>query len=260
MASPFMPEFFSARGLAPQWLGIVLAAGTAIRLLSGAFAGPIGDRLQALRLVLIGCLAVAGVATLGYVPARGFWPLLALNLVQAAALGPVTMLADGLALDAATRPRPPSRGFEYGVVRGAGSAAFVAGTLLSGQAVGGFGLNAIIWGEAVLLGFAVFWARLVPEPGGPIGTPDGLASAPRAGIAGVIALLRLPAFRRLMIVAMLVLGSHAMHDGFAVIRWTAAGIGPVASSLLWSESVVGEVVVFFAIGPLAVAKLGLPAQ
>ena len=55
---------------------------------------------------------------------------------------------------------------------------------------------------------------------------------------------------------MLVLGSHAMHDGFAVIRWDAAGIGPVTTSLLWSESVVGEVVVFLTIGPVAVAKLG----
>jgi MFS transporter, PPP family, 3-phenylpropionic acid transporter len=256
MASPFMPEFFAARGLEPQWVGIVLAGGTAMRLVSGGVAGPIGDRLRALRLVLILCLAVAGLATLGYLPAGGFWLLFTLSLTQAAALGPVTMLADALALDAAARPRPPSRGFEYGVVRGAGSAAFVAGTLLSGQAVPVFGLNAIIWGEAVLLGVAALWARLVPEPAAPAGASDGSAGPPRAGIAGVIALLRLPAFRSLMIVAMLVLGSHAMHDGFAVIRWTAAGIGPVATSLLWSESVVGEVVVFFAVGPVAVARLG----
>ena len=98
MASPFMPEFLAARGLEPQWLGIVLAGGTAVRLVSGGVAGPIGDRLRALRLVLILCLALAGLATLGYLPARGFWPLFALNLMQAAVLGPVTLLADALAL------------------------------------------------------------------------------------------------------------------------------------------------------------------
>ena len=35
-------------------------------------------------------------------------------------------------------------------------------------------------------------------------------------------LLRLPRFRYLVLVA-LILGSHAMHDAFAVIRWSAQG-------------------------------------
>ena len=38
-----------------------------------------------------------------------------------------------------------------------------------------------------------------------------------------------------------------MHDAFAVIRWSAAGISPVTASLLWSESVAAEVLVFFVI-------------
>ena len=106
MASPFMPAFLAGRGLEPQQLGVVLAAGTALRLISAAAAGPSGDRLQALRAVLILCLVVAALATLAYLPARGFQALLALNLMQAAALGPVTILADALALDAAARAAP----------------------------------------------------------------------------------------------------------------------------------------------------------
>jgi MFS transporter, PPP family, 3-phenylpropionic acid transporter len=46
-----------------------------------------------------------------------------------------------------------------------------------------------------------------------------------------------------------------MHDAFAVIRWSAAGISPVTISLLWSESVAAEVVVFFVIGPALVIRL-----
>jgi PPP family 3-phenylpropionic acid transporter len=56
-------------------------------------------------------------------------------------------------------------------------------------------------------------------------------------------------------VAALVLGSHAMHDAFAVIRWSAAGISPATASLLWSESVAAEVLVFFVIGPALVTRL-----
>jgi MFS transporter, PPP family, 3-phenylpropionic acid transporter len=59
-----------------------------------------------------------------------------------------------------------------------------------------------------------------------------------------------------VLVAALILGSHAMHDSFAVIRWGAAGIGPGAAGLLWSQSVAAEVVVFFIIGRPLLDRLG----
>jgi PPP family 3-phenylpropionic acid transporter len=85
------------------------------------------------------------------------------------------------------------------------------------------------------------------------------ASATGAGKTdgpGLLALLRMPQFRRVMLVSALVLGSHAMHDAFAVIRWSAAGVTPALASVLWSESVAAEVVVFFVIGPALVNRLG----
>jgi PPP family 3-phenylpropionic acid transporter len=59
-----------------------------------------------------------------------------------------------------------------------------------------------------------------------------------------------------MLVSALVLGSHAMHDAFAVIRWSAAGVTPGMAGVLWSESVAAEVLVFFLIGPPLLARLG----
>jgi hypothetical protein len=59
----------------------------------------------------------------------------------------------------------------------------------------------------------------------------------------------MPLFRRVMLISALVLGSHAMHHTFAVLRWSAAGVSPAMASALWSESVAAEVVVFFLIGP-----------
>jgi PPP family 3-phenylpropionic acid transporter len=73
--------------------------------------------------------------------------------------------------------------------------------------------------------------------------------------AGVVALLRLPVFRRVVLVAALILGSHAMHDTFSVIRWRAAGVSPQAISVLWSLSVAAEVVVFFVLGPWLLRRL-----
>jgi MFS transporter, PPP family, 3-phenylpropionic acid transporter len=251
VASPFLPGFVSARGLPPEQLGLVLGAGTAVRLLTAPLAGRIGDLIQALRLVLVVCTALAASVTLGYLAAHGFWILLGVTLLHAASLAPITILADALALGSASPP-PSSghRGFEYGWVRGTGSAAFIVGTLLSGQAVSAFGLDLIVWLQALLLGAAAFAAIGVPEL-----IHKRTAHAVRAPAGGVLILLRLPLFRNLVLVAALILGSHAMLDAFAVIRWTATGISPTTASLLWSESVAAEVLVLFVIGPAVVRRL-----
>ena len=251
VASPFLPSFLSARGLPPEQLGLVLGAGTAVRLLTAPLAGRIGDLIQALRVVLVICTALAAAATLGYLPAHEIWILLGVGLLHAASLAPITILADALALGSATPPAHSARrGFEYGWVRGTGSAAFIIGTLLSGQAVSAFGLDIIIWLQALLLGMAACAGILVPEL-----IHHRTADVVRSPAGGVRVLLRIAQFRNLVIVAAMILGSHAMHDAFAVIRWSAAGIGPATASLLWSESVAAEVFVFFVVGPALVKRL-----
>jgi PPP family 3-phenylpropionic acid transporter len=241
VASPFLPAFVNQRGVTPDELGMVLAAGTAIRLVAAPAAGRVGDRLHALRIVLVVCIAAAAAATLGYLSARGLWAFLLLTLLHAAFLAPMTVLADALALGSSRHER-----FEYGWVRGTGSAAFIAGTLVSGQLVGGFGLVAIIWSQALLLALAGLAATRVPEL--------ALKTRPESG-GRVADLLRVPLFGFLLLAAALILGSHAMHDAFAVIRWSAAGLTPASASALWSLAVVAEVVVFFVIGPALITRL-----
>jgi PPP family 3-phenylpropionic acid transporter len=53
----------------------------------------------------------------------------------------------------------PARGFHYGWLRGAGSAAFILGTLLSGQAIARFGIAAVVWLNAGLLGATALVGR-----------------------------------------------------------------------------------------------------
>jgi hypothetical protein len=48
-----------------------------------------------------------------------------------------------------------------------------------------------------------------------------------------------------------------MQDAFAVIRWSGAGLAPSAISLLWSEAVAAEVIVFFLIGPGLLRRMGV---
>jgi PPP family 3-phenylpropionic acid transporter len=74
-------------------------------------------------------------AALGYLSAPGFWALLAVSLLHALALAPTTNLADALAVVASRR-----EGFEYGWARGAGSAAFIVGSIAGGFAIERSGL------------------------------------------------------------------------------------------------------------------------
>jgi PPP family 3-phenylpropionic acid transporter len=248
VSSPFLPAFFAARGLTPVQIGMLFAAGTAARLVSGPLVGRIADRARALRIVLAACAAVAVVAALVMLPAHGFARLFAISLFHAAALAPITTLADALALSAAAPPASGS-GFEYGWVRGTGSATFIAGTLVSGQVVGAWGLGAILVLHGALLGAAAAAGLLVPE------ARRAVASDERASPASAVSLLRMAPFRRVMLISALVLGSHAMHDAFAVIRWSSAGVTPAVASVLWSEAVAAEVVVFFLVGPWLVERL-----
>jgi hypothetical protein len=71
-----------------------------------------------------------------------------------------------------------------------------------------------------------------------------------------LVLVRQPVFVRMMLAGALVLGSHAMHDAFAIIRWRDAGVSAAVSNVLWSESVGAEVLVFVLLGPWLLILLG----
>ena len=160
-ASPFLPAFLAGRGLGPEELGLVLGGATAsatgmragCRAYSGSSAG-LSSRTCRLR--HFGRKRRARVPRSPRVlDGDGH------HLVQAAALAPLVPLADALSL-AHARPRQSRAGFEYGWVRGVGSAAFVAGTLLAGHAAEWYGLSSIMWLSATALLAIPFAATFVP--------------------------------------------------------------------------------------------------
>ena len=247
VASPFLPGLLQENGLSPGQLGTVLAAGTAVRLMSGPLGGQIADRTGRAPLVLTGFAAASAAVALAYGPARGMAALLLVSVAHASVLAPLTPVADALALGSAEQT-----GFRYGWVRGAGSAAFIAGTLLSGRLVDSMGLGVIIWLNAALLAGSAGLGWLLPNRmAGAKETVPGKGAG-----SGAWTLLGIPTFVRLMVVAALIGGSHALHDGFEVIRWRSAGLSASQSSILWALSVAAEMLVFLVIGPRLLAALG----
>ena len=245
VASPFWPRILEARGLTPEELGLLLGCGTLMRLLSGPLVGRFADATSSLPSVLAACMMLAAAFAICLLLPRGFALLTLIYLLQAAALAPLTSLSDAIALRSA-----PLLGFQYGWLRGTGSGVFVLGTLASGWAIGNSELDIVVWFHAALLlcgGLLVLVLR--PVHGASISVATDKASAFRA-------IWKVASFRRVLLVAALVYGSHAVHDAFAMIRWNSAGIAPALTGLLWSEAVAAEVIVFFVVGPRLIARWG----
>src|SRR6266404_2918417 len=184
-----------------------------VRLAAGPLVGRLADVSRSLRLVLATCAALAAAMAAALLLANTFWLFLIITSLQAAALAPTTSIADALSVNAA-KPQIAGKPFEYGWIRGSASGAFVLGTLIIGQLISRTDLNPIIWMNVALLVAAAAATALLPHAQS---EPHTSASP---GTDEVRGLLRISRFRILLVVSALVYGSHAMHDAFAVIRWS----------------------------------------
>jgi PPP family 3-phenylpropionic acid transporter len=243
--SPFLPAILRDRGLRPEEIGAVLATSTAIRVVAGPVMGHTADRLRIHALMLCGCSLMAALTGLGYLVIQGFWQLLLVALAHAVMLAPIVPISDALATSAANGTRQRQR-LEYGRLRASGSAAFIVGTAIAGSTTGEANLASAMWVSGALL--VAGGAAALCLPGIRAG-PTQSSGIPAATLSDFTSLLRLAVFRRMLAVAALVEGSHALHDTFAVIRWRAAGINLMTISALWSESVLSEIFVFLMLGP-----------
>jgi MFS transporter, PPP family, 3-phenylpropionic acid transporter len=245
--SAYLPAFLLSHGLALEQIGLMLAIGTIVRIGAGPLIGRFADSIGAPKQALSVAACLSGLIGSVYNFAFGFAPLLAVGIFHAAATASLAPLSDALSVTASAR----GRAFQYGWVRGAGSVAFICGTLLSGQLIDRFGLSSIIMTSSAF--FLIMAVSAVC-----IRSPLEVTEVVEKREAGAFGLLwRIGPYRRLVVVAFLVIGSHALNDTFAVIQWREAGFSNLSVSLMWSEAVMAEVIVFLLLGPWLIVRLGL---
>jgi PPP family 3-phenylpropionic acid transporter len=254
MQSPFFPALLRDRGFEAQDLGFLLAAAMVVRVIAGPLLAHAADLLRRHTVLLFACALLAALATVSLLLTRNIAALLGIALMHAAVLGPIAPISDALAATAAQASgRGAERRFEYGWLRAAGSAAFALGTLVSGWQANAAGLVTPMSISGALLALGGIVALLLPSvPQARTPTESSRTTILRDGIL----LLRLPVYRRILLAAALLWGSHALHDTFSVIRWRSAGVDFFTVSALWSESVFSEVVMFLLIGPRLVQRIG----
>ncbi|MFC7691724.1 MFS transporter [Paeniroseomonas aquatica] len=221
---PFLPAVLAGHGLTPGQIAVVLATGSAVRLLAAPAVGRGADGLGDARtiLVLAAALATGTITGFAWAPGLGlpaYGALIALAVLHAMVSAPVVPLSDALCLGASRSLR-----FDYGRVRSAGSASYIAAAIGAGLAVQYAGPVVVIWLAAGCFLLTALAARgLPPLPAGGGG---------RRGFAAPFAD---PAFRCILPLSALIQGSHALYYGFSTLHWTAAGLSPAVIGLLWGR-------------------------
>ena len=240
---PFWPVWLTAKGLSATEIGLLITAGTWVRIAAPPIAAHFADRRGRRRGVLILLAGASLAAHLLFLVAEGFAALLAVSILAAIAFTPIIPMGENMTLLASR-----DRGFDYARVRLWGSIAFIVGAIAGGRFVGAAGAEVILWLVLGTLALTVLATAAMPETGSP----------PARHRVPVAALLSDPSMIVFLVTASLIQASHAAAYGFATLAWRASGIEDDVIGLLWAEGVLAEIVLFALGGGLA-ARLG-PAR
>lgn len=228
---PFFPLWLAAKGLDAATIGLALALPHLVRVAAIPVATRLADRMGALRGALIVASAGAVVTHAALGLTGGALALLLAIAVASIVLTPVVPLGDAYALKGLG-----ARGVAYGPVRLWGSAAFIAGNVGAGTAIGWIAAVDLIW--LMVAAFALLAAAalaLAPVDVAP------RAPAPRGAARH---LLTSPAFLMMAVAIGLIQASHATYYGFSAVDWSRKGLDGTLIGALWALGVVAEVVLF----------------
>jgi PPP family 3-phenylpropionic acid transporter len=239
---PYIAIFLRDRGMSGAAIGLILA----IPMLARPFTGPAlavwadGFTLRRTPMVLLALGAALGYAALLIAP--GALGLAVAWLVGQTLLSTVSPLVDVIALR-----RARTEGFNYGLPRGTGSAAFVVANLVMGFVLTLAKPNIIpTWIAAAALLTALAAAVFVPaERVHAVGARP--VSAERW--KGLGTLLRDRTFLLALGTAGLIQGAHAFYYGFSTIIWREQGISDVLIGCLWGVGVAAEVAFMWFLEP-----------
>lgn len=241
---PFWPVWLEAKGLSPSEIGMVIAAGSIVRVFVGPFTARIADRTgQRKRPMVI--LSILGLLMfLPFALVDSFWAILLLQALFAGMFGPMMPLSESLTMTGAKQD-----GLDYGRIRLWGSITFIIGASGVGFFLKGADPGLIWTSIAIAFGIFALATLMIPDyrvaPGKPDSTP-------------IRQVLRDKTFVIFILATACIQGSHGLMYTFGTLNWLRIGFDERIIGLLWAEGVIAEVILFvFAAG--VVRKIG-PAR
>jgi PPP family 3-phenylpropionic acid transporter len=246
-STPFIPVWLSAKGLTGAQVGLVLSLPMLLQILTSPILALWADRFHLRRtpiawLAAGTCAVYLAFAGLDGLPALAIAWLLAASLYMA-----LPPLIDVIALS-----RAQAEGFNYGLPRGLGSAAYIGAAIATGALVTAVSVDVALAWMILAAGLTALCARflLPPDP-----APGRGASRDGGGLAGLKALVRDPVFLLAVGSAGLIQSAHAFYYAFSALTWKAQGLPESLTGLLWGLG-VGVEVVFLWFGSRLQGRLG----
>jgi PPP family 3-phenylpropionic acid transporter len=233
-SAPYAGLWFRAHGLSGAAIGLILAAPSFGRMVTGPAIAFWADGF-ALRRTPIALIAIAvAVAYAALAVSRGFWAWMGLWFISQSLFGVCSPLADVIALR-----RARTEGFNYGWPRGIGSAAYILGNVAMGFILGLTSPDAMLVWIVVAAGAASAGAQwlLPPDPV----HEGGERLAGRDRLKGLGALLADPVFMLAIVSTGLIQASHGFYYGFSALTWKAQGLPPALVGVLWGVGVGAEI-------------------
>ncbi|NQV58140.1 MAG: MFS transporter [Alphaproteobacteria bacterium] len=231
--APFWPVFLKARGLSATEIGLLLSAGLWLRVFANPLIAQLADRRGERRrpLLLLSAIAMLGFSC--FLFAKGFWGLLAVNLIASVAFSSIMPLGETVVLGAVYRLK-----LDYGRLRIWGSATFIATSAAGGPMLAAFGSWSVLWAILGLMTIVLLACALLPEE-----RRIDKQTPVRPGAMG--RLLRQPVFLLFLLAGGLGSASHAVLYGFATLHWRSVGFSDALIGGLWAEGVVAEIILFW---------------
>ena len=228
---PFWPLWLESRGLGPVEIGQLLAIANWCKLIATPAIGQISDRSGRSKTAVLLLSAGSLLSYLAFLPASGYWNLLALQLFAGIAFQTLIPMGESHTMKAVVH-----QGLNYGRIRLWGSFTFMVGTLGCGFLVRQAGPDWILYLIIAALFATTLACTILPS-----------AEQRRTGgrlLSGFGKLLRHPVFLMYLLVASLLQGSHAFYYGFSSLHWQSAGLSPSLIGALWAEGVLAEILLF----------------
>lgn len=243
VSTPFLALWLTDRGLSPAEIGFVNALPYFIVIVVNQLIGRIADRASDWRLTIVIGAVVAAIWPFALFFVHDFWGI---TIVWALTILP--FLATGPVIDAAAIRMARRLGADFAHIRMWGSLGLLITTLLSGIAVGTWGIAAFlpllaavgVLRALVSLRLPLFKATPAPDA--------GTAKAPRRTRMSPLVATRAREILRpwfLLPVAgvAIIHGSHMMQTGFGALIWQQSGVPGWAIGPLWALGPAGEIVI-----------------
>jgi PPP family 3-phenylpropionic acid transporter len=233
-SAPYAGVWFGGHGLSGAAIGLILAAPSFGRVVTGPALALWADGFQLRRTPLaLLALALAG-AYVALAIVNGFWAWLLVWFASQSLLASLSPLVDVIALRRARQD-----GFNYGWPRGMGSVAYIVanvgmGLVLQVAAPGAM----IVWvvSAAAATAAAARWS-LPPDRV----HEGGERLRGRDRFKGIGELLSDPVFVLAIVSTGLIQASHGFYYGFSALTWKRQGLGEGLTGVLWGVGVAAEV-------------------